>query len=167
MALFRKQSVHLYTSVDLACPSGVCQARAVPVGTQPHAGSTALSQPSVRPALSLEASARLTWAPPLQGPGLTTTESRKQPMALVVALPAIGEAQGELFWDDGESLGVLERGAYTHVIFRAQNVSPGTSPGWWKASGATCPGSTQVKSRAWGPSCLARAPCPLPGGLAP
>ncbi|XP_049714936.1 lysosomal alpha-glucosidase isoform X1 [Elephas maximus indicus] len=58
---------------------------------------------------------------PLQGPGLTTTESRKQPMALVVALSPSGEAQGELFWDDGESLGVLERGSYTLVVFLAKN----------------------------------------------
>ncbi|XP_005624079.1 lysosomal alpha-glucosidase isoform X1 [Canis lupus familiaris] len=58
---------------------------------------------------------------PLQGPGLTTTESRKQPMALVAALGTNGEARGELFWDDGESLGVLERGAYTEVVFLARN----------------------------------------------
>lgn len=58
---------------------------------------------------------------PLQGPSLTTTESRKQPMALVVALAADGEASGELFWDDGESLSVLERGAYTLVTFLAKN----------------------------------------------
>lgn len=58
---------------------------------------------------------------PLQGPGLTTTESRQQPMALAVALTGSGEAQGELFWDDGESLGVLERGAYTQVVFLARN----------------------------------------------
>ncbi|KAM9597098.1 lysosomal alpha-glucosidase [Trichechus inunguis] len=58
---------------------------------------------------------------PFQGPSLTTTESRKQPMALVVALSSSGDAQGELFWDDGESLGVLEHGAYTLVIFLAKN----------------------------------------------
>uniref|UniRef100_A0A8D1KFA1 Lysosomal alpha-glucosidase n=1 Tax=Sus scrofa TaxID=9823 RepID=A0A8D1KFA1_PIG len=58
---------------------------------------------------------------PMQGPGLTTTESRKQPMALAVALTTSGKAQGELFWDDGESLGVLDRGAYTQVVFLAQN----------------------------------------------
>lgn len=58
---------------------------------------------------------------PLQGPGLTTTESRKQPMALAVALTGSGEARGELFWDDGESLGVLESGAYTQVVFLARN----------------------------------------------
>ncbi|XP_003786123.1 lysosomal alpha-glucosidase [Otolemur garnettii] len=58
---------------------------------------------------------------PLQGPGLTTRESRKQPVTLVTALTNSGEAQGELFWDDGESLGVLERGAYTLVTFQAKN----------------------------------------------
>lgn len=58
---------------------------------------------------------------PLQGPGLTTAESRKQPMALLAALAASGEARGELFWDDGESLGVLDRGDYTEVLFLAGN----------------------------------------------
>ncbi|KAI4533822.1 hypothetical protein MG293_016841 [Ovis ammon polii] len=58
---------------------------------------------------------------PMQGPALTTTESRKQPMALAVALTASGEAQGELFWDDGESLGVLDGGDYTQLIFLAKN----------------------------------------------
>ncbi|XP_040845744.1 lysosomal alpha-glucosidase [Ochotona curzoniae] len=58
---------------------------------------------------------------PLQGPGLTTTESRRQPMALAVALNRTGEARGELFWDDGESLGVLERGAFTKVTFLARS----------------------------------------------
>ncbi|ELK12281.1 Lysosomal alpha-glucosidase [Pteropus alecto] len=58
---------------------------------------------------------------PLQGPGLSTTESRKQPMALAVALTGSGEARGELFWDDGESLGALERGAYTQLVFLARN----------------------------------------------
>lgn len=63
----------------------------------------------------------VTCAPPSsQGPSLTTTESRKQPMALAVALTASGEACGELFWDDGESLGVLERGDYTLVTFLAK-----------------------------------------------
>ncbi|XP_077022277.1 lysosomal alpha-glucosidase [Tamandua tetradactyla] len=63
---------------------------------------------------------------PLQGPGLTTAESRTQPMALVVALTGSGDARGELFWDDGESLGVLERGAYTQILFLAQNNSVGS-----------------------------------------
>lgn len=72
-----------------------------------------------------------THTPSSQGPSLTTTESRKQPMALAVALTESGEASGELFWDDGESLGVLERGAYTLVTFSAKNVSHGACPGWW------------------------------------
>lgn len=73
----------------------------------------------------------VTCAPPSsQGPSLTTTESRKQPMALAVALTASGEACGELFWDDGESLGVLERGDYTLVTFLAKNVSHKACPDW-------------------------------------
>uniref|UniRef100_A0A2R8ZNT8 Lysosomal alpha-glucosidase n=1 Tax=Pan paniscus TaxID=9597 RepID=A0A2R8ZNT8_PANPA len=61
------------------------------------------------------------WKEERIGPGLTTTESRQQPMALAVALTTGGEARGELFWDDGESLEVLERGAHTQVIFLARN----------------------------------------------
>lgn len=49
-------------------------------------------------------------------------------MALAVALNRTGEARGELFWDDGESLGVLERGAFTKVTFLARSVSLG--PVW-------------------------------------
>jgi len=31
--------------------------------------------------------------------------SRKKPMGLIVALEDEGEASGQLFWDDGESIG--------------------------------------------------------------
>lgn len=50
-------------------------------------------------------------------------------MALAVALTGSGEARGGLFWDDGESLGTLERGAYTQLGFLARNVSPGAGVG--------------------------------------
>ena len=33
--------------------------------------------------------------------------SRKKPMSLIVALGDEGEASGQLFWDDGESIGQL------------------------------------------------------------
>lgn len=46
-------------------------------------------------------------------------------MALAVALNASGEARGELFWDDGESLGVLECGNFTSITFLARSVSAG------------------------------------------
>lgn len=42
-----------------------------------------------------------------------------------MALTASGEARGELYWDDGESLGVLEHGAYALITFLAKNVSHG------------------------------------------
>ncbi|PSN67081.1 hypothetical protein BS50DRAFT_600606 [Corynespora cassiicola Philippines] len=41
---------------------------------------------------------------PLQEPGYTTTESRSNPWGLLVALSDDGEASGELYVDDGESL---------------------------------------------------------------
>ncbi|XP_055971733.1 lysosomal alpha-glucosidase [Sorex fumeus] len=72
----------------------------------------------------------------LQGPGLTTTETRQQPMALVVALTASGDAQGELYWDDGDSLGVLETGAYTLVGFWARKNTVGNKPVQVSSEGA-------------------------------
>jgi alpha-glucosidase len=41
---------------------------------------------------------------PMQEPGYTTTESRKNPWALLVALGGEGTATGSLYIDDGESL---------------------------------------------------------------
>ncbi|XP_049633099.1 lysosomal alpha-glucosidase isoform X2 [Suncus etruscus] len=73
---------------------------------------------------------------PLQGPGLTTTETRKQPLTLVVGLTSSGKAQGELYWDDGDSLGTLESGAYTLVGFWARNNTIGNMPGHVSSEGA-------------------------------
>lgn len=41
---------------------------------------------------------------PLQEPGYTTTETRGNPWAILVALDADGQAKGDLYLDDGESL---------------------------------------------------------------
>jgi alpha-glucosidase len=41
---------------------------------------------------------------PLQEPGYTTTESRKNPWGLIVALSEDGDASGDLYIDDGESI---------------------------------------------------------------
>ncbi|KAF2177647.1 glycoside hydrolase family 31 protein [Zopfia rhizophila CBS 207.26] len=41
---------------------------------------------------------------PLQEPGYTTTQSRKNPWGLLIALSEDGDAKGELYVDDGESL---------------------------------------------------------------
>ena len=40
----------------------------------------------------------------MQDPGLTTTESRKNPFSLLVALDESGAAKGDLFLDDGEAI---------------------------------------------------------------
>ncbi|XP_073444186.1 lysosomal alpha-glucosidase [Dendrobates tinctorius] len=58
---------------------------------------------------------------PVQVPGLTTEETRKSCLNLVVALTPEGFARGDLFWDDGDSLGTFERMDYTQVLFIATN----------------------------------------------
>uniref|UniRef100_A0A672PAN2 alpha-glucosidase n=1 Tax=Sinocyclocheilus grahami TaxID=75366 RepID=A0A672PAN2_SINGR len=45
---------------------------------------------------------------PAQRPDVTTTYSRCHPMRLIIALDDSNAASGELFWDDGESRGILE-----------------------------------------------------------
>ena len=43
---------------------------------------------------------------PMQKPGNTTTESRKNDYSLLVVLDGIGEASGDLFLDDGLSIDI-------------------------------------------------------------
>ena len=54
---------------------------------------------------------------PLQEPGYTTTESRKNPWGLIVALDDDGDAKGKLYIDDGES---IEQEATLNVRFEAK-----------------------------------------------
>ncbi|XP_056143796.1 lysosomal alpha-glucosidase [Lampris incognitus] len=56
---------------------------------------------------------------PQQETALTTTASRRNPFFLTVALSAGGWARGDLFWDDGDSLGTFETGDYSYVLFIA------------------------------------------------
>lgn len=55
---------------------------------------------------------------PTQEPGYTTTESRKNPWGLIVALAEDGCASGSLYVDDGES---IEPDSTLEVFFTAQN----------------------------------------------
>lgn len=43
---------------------------------------------------------------PMQNPGNTTTESRKNDYSLLVVLDGIGEASGDIFLDDGLSIDI-------------------------------------------------------------
>ncbi|XP_077389106.1 lysosomal alpha-glucosidase [Festucalex cinctus] len=56
---------------------------------------------------------------PQQEPALTTTVSRRNPFFLTVALSAGGLAQGDLFWDDGDSIDTFQKRSYCYVIFTA------------------------------------------------
>eukprot|EP01027_Heterolobosea_sp_BB2_P019554 GEZU01027469.1.p1 GENE.GEZU01027469.1~~GEZU01027469.1.p1 ORF type:complete len:327 (+),score=82.64 GEZU01027469.1:837-1817(+) len=57
--------------------------------------------------------------PTNSNPQLTTYETRKQPFELIVALNETGEAFGDLFIDDGESLANIAELQYTFVEFSA------------------------------------------------
>jgi len=56
---------------------------------------------------------------PTQEPELTTTDSRKNPLGLLVALSSFGTASGSLYYDDGESIDVGND--YTLYTFSASN----------------------------------------------
>ena len=44
----------------------------------------------------------------MQDPGLSTTESRKNPFSLKIALDEKQQASGDIFYDDGESLDITK-----------------------------------------------------------
>ncbi|XP_053333226.1 lysosomal alpha-glucosidase [Clarias gariepinus] len=54
---------------------------------------------------------------PTQRPNTTLWVSRTQPLHLVVCVSQDGQADGELFWDDGESLDTYEKDEYAYVLF--------------------------------------------------
>ncbi|XP_074111651.1 lysosomal alpha-glucosidase isoform X1 [Cotesia typhae] len=60
---------------------------------------------------------------PAQKPGKTTTESRNNNFELLVALDKNGRAKGELFWDDGDSIGTVEKKEYVFLNFEANNMT--------------------------------------------
>ncbi|XP_072320167.1 lysosomal alpha-glucosidase [Eucyclogobius newberryi] len=55
---------------------------------------------------------------PTQRPNVTLWVSRGQPLHLLSALSEDGDASGDLFWDDGESLHTYEEQQYAYVLFR-------------------------------------------------
>ncbi|KAK3090595.1 hypothetical protein FSP39_012987 [Pinctada imbricata] len=57
---------------------------------------------------------------PMQEPGLTTSDSRQNGFKLLIALNTTGEASGDLFWDDGETIGTYESGHYNYINFTVQ-----------------------------------------------
>ncbi|XP_052028801.1 putative maltase-glucoamylase-like protein FLJ16351 [Apodemus sylvaticus] len=57
---------------------------------------------------------------PSQEPGLNTYHSRQNFMGLTVALDNDGKAEGQLFWDDGQSIDTYEKGNYFLATFTAE-----------------------------------------------
>ncbi|XP_046582880.1 lysosomal alpha-glucosidase-like [Haliotis rubra] len=58
---------------------------------------------------------------PLQEPATTTAQSRRNPFWLVVALNATGGAEGDLFWDDGDTPDAHEQMLFNMLWFYAAN----------------------------------------------
>ncbi|XP_065794577.1 probable maltase-glucoamylase 2 [Muntiacus reevesi] len=56
---------------------------------------------------------------PWQEPAMNTHSSRQKYMGLTVALDDSGRAEGQLFWDDGQSIDTFENGNYFLVNFTA------------------------------------------------
>nr|XP_025837997.1 putative maltase-glucoamylase-like protein FLJ16351 [Vulpes vulpes] len=56
---------------------------------------------------------------PWQEPAMNTQASRQKFMGLIVALDDNGEAEGQLFWDDGQSIDTYENGNYFLANFTA------------------------------------------------
>lgn len=54
---------------------------------------------------------------PAQKPADTTTASRKNNFELLITLDNVKKAKGELYWDDGDSLGMH----YNNVIINYNN----------------------------------------------
>ncbi|GAB1290723.1 Maltase-glucoamylase 2, pseudogene [Apodemus speciosus] len=57
---------------------------------------------------------------PWQEPGMNTHDSRQNFMGLTVALDNDGKAEGQLFWDDGQSIDTYEKGNYFLATFTAE-----------------------------------------------
>lgn len=55
---------------------------------------------------------------PVQRPSSTTTASRKKPFGLLITLNETENAEGELYWDDGDSIGlVIKIFSFEKLIF--------------------------------------------------
>jgi len=67
---------------------------------------------------------------PIQQPSLTTTDTRKNPFGLIVALSnSSGSAQGTLYYDDGESLSVGQDATLINFSASSQGRTSGSLKG--------------------------------------
>jgi len=104
---------------------------------------------------------------PTQAPGATTALQAGAALALTVALDAAGAARGELWMDDGASLGTHERGVFLDVGFDAAAAAGGAAgrltgraraAGWAPAAGAALLARARVLGVvAWPPGSRATA----------
>ncbi|XP_007946915.1 sucrase-isomaltase, intestinal [Orycteropus afer afer] len=58
---------------------------------------------------------------PIQQPNVTTTASRLNPLGLIIALDENNTANGDFFWDDGETKDTIQNGTYILYTFSVSN----------------------------------------------
>lgn len=58
---------------------------------------------------------------PTQEPAVNTELSRQNPLGLIVALDEDGASSGSLYYDDGDSIGTIEKGEYFLADFAVSN----------------------------------------------
>ncbi|CAG0918268.1 unnamed protein product [Notodromas monacha] len=64
-------------------------------------------------------------------PAQTTTEMRSKPFEVIVGLDHRGEAFGELYWDDGDSIGTWEKRFFNLIEFRVKDQKLRASVNKW------------------------------------
>ncbi|CAB3259578.1 unnamed protein product [Arctia plantaginis] len=69
-------------------------------------------------------------APPPQGP-VTTTITRSAPLQLMVVPDIRHQAEGELYWDDGDSMNSYQEKKYSHIEFLLNGTELESSVQWW------------------------------------
>ncbi|XP_065342512.1 lysosomal alpha-glucosidase-like [Cloeon dipterum] len=68
---------------------------------------------------------------PMQAANLTTTDSRKNPVELLVVPDVEGSASGIFYWDDGDSLNTFVEGHYSLANFTSGWGWFQSTPQWW------------------------------------
>lgn len=68
--------------------------------------------------------------PPAQGP-ITTTVTRSAPLQLLAVPDLQHQAEGELYWDDGDSMNSYEEKKYSHIEFYLNGTELQSNVQWW------------------------------------
>lgn len=103
------------TEVDIYFPNGVWYD--FYTGAKVDKTGTTITVPAPLDTINLHV--RGGYIIPMQFPGLTTTVSRQNGFSLLVCLNATSQAEGDLFFDDGETIGTHSKKEFSMIHFVA------------------------------------------------